>query len=82
VEPAHSSSSIVIEITQVTGDGSVRNIFASWFLAAVTVDGKPCTYIRFFDSNESKQQVGGQLMVMKMSVNGEHTGALEQLIRR
>jgi hypothetical protein len=71
--------SAFITIKQTAPNVQIRNLYATWYMAQVTVNGAKYTYIRFYDSNEA---AGGSFKKSAVSagINGAHTATIKQLI--
>jgi hypothetical protein len=71
--------SALITVKQTVPNVQIRNVYATWYIAQVTVNGAKCTYIRFYDTNEA---AGGSVKkgLVSAGINGAHTSTLKQLI--
>ncbi|MDR1257587.1 MAG: hypothetical protein LBJ86_07565 [Spirochaetaceae bacterium] len=71
--------SALITVKQTEPNAQIRNVYATWYVASMTVNGAKCTYIRFYDSNEA---AGGAIKkgLVNAGINGAHTSTIKQLI--
>jgi hypothetical protein len=80
VERVNTSEQSITRYEVVSSDGKVRDVAAQFYLQAVDVDGKPCTYVRFTDRALVIRMAPLQQAIMSMFVRVEHENVLEQLI--
>ncbi|MDR3357054.1 MAG: hypothetical protein LBO04_07715 [Spirochaetaceae bacterium] len=71
--------SVFITLKQTEPNDQIRNLYATWYLAEVTVSGAKYSYIRFYDSSEA---AGGSLKktAIGAGINSAHTSSINQLI--
>jgi hypothetical protein len=72
--------SVFITVKQTNAPNEqIRNVYATWYVASVTVNGAKCTYIRFYDANEA---AGGGVKkgLISAGINGAHTSTIKLLI--
>ncbi|MDR2842359.1 MAG: hypothetical protein LBV52_04075 [Spirochaetaceae bacterium] len=67
-------------IKQIGENNKIRKVSSTWYIETVTVDGKPCTYIRFYDNNEVNQN-GLKRIAIKGGIKGAHQDTLKQLVK-
>jgi ribosome-associated toxin RatA of RatAB toxin-antitoxin module len=72
--------SAVMELSQEVAETDIRNLWATWYFERVVVDGKPYTYIRFYDSSEVRSRIPGQKTDIAMANKGAHLDTINQLI--
>ncbi|MDR2098128.1 MAG: hypothetical protein LBP37_06375 [Spirochaetaceae bacterium] len=72
-------NSAFITVKQTENNEQIRNLYATWYLSTVTVNGQKYSYIRFYDSNEA---AGGGIKKTAVSggIKGVHTATINQLI--
>ncbi|MDR3325652.1 MAG: hypothetical protein LBS82_06700 [Spirochaetaceae bacterium] len=72
---------LVVRISIDTeGDGTMKNMDTRYYLKAVTIDGKPYTYLRCYDITDYMSQMWGQYTIMKSKNEGSHKDGLTDLI--
>ncbi|MDR0383485.1 MAG: hypothetical protein LBH50_05810 [Spirochaetaceae bacterium] len=78
-EKLNLPDSALITVKQTVPNAQIRNVYATWYLAAVSVNGVKCTYIRFYDSNEA---AGGAIKkgLVSAGINSAHISTIKQLI--
>jgi uncharacterized membrane protein len=78
-EKVNLPESAFITVKQTVPNDQIRNVYATWYLSAQTINGATYTYIRFYDSNEA---AGGSAKksIVSLGINGAHTATLKQLI--
>jgi hypothetical protein len=78
-EKVNLPDSVFIVVKQIKPSDQIRDLYATWYIAQVTVNGAKYTYIRFYDSNEA---AGGSVKkgLVNAGINGAHTSTIKQLI--
>jgi hypothetical protein len=72
-------NSVFITVKQTKPNDQIRNLYATWYLSTVTINGKNYSYIRFYDSSEA---AGGGIKkgLIGAGINSAHTSSINQLI--
>jgi hypothetical protein len=78
-EKVNLPDSVFITVKQTTSNDQIRNLYATWYLATVTVNGAKYSYIRFYDSSEA---AGGSIKkgLISTGINSAHAASINQLI--
>ncbi|MDR0663263.1 MAG: hypothetical protein LBF80_04185 [Spirochaetaceae bacterium] len=78
-EKVNLPDSVFIVVKQTKPNSQIRNVYATWYLSTVTLNGIKYSYIRFYDSNEA---AGGGIKKAAVSagINSAHTATINQLI--
>jgi hypothetical protein len=78
-EKVNLPDSVFITVKQTTSNDQIRNLYATWYLATVAVNGVKYSYIRFYDSSEA---AGGGVKkgLISAGINSAHTSSINQLI--
>jgi hypothetical protein len=81
--PKRSPNEYLIERRSIDaeGDGTTKNMTTDYYLKAITIDGKPYTYIRCYDATDYVRQIVGQFTVMKWNNASAHKDGLKQLVK-
>jgi ribosome-associated toxin RatA of RatAB toxin-antitoxin module len=69
----------LVEFTQHSGDGTVRNVGGYWFFETVKMGSKTCTYLRNYTAMESLQVNMLQKTAASLFLGSEYMGMLKEL---
>ncbi|MDR2445198.1 MAG: hypothetical protein LBD44_04625, partial [Spirochaetaceae bacterium] len=71
--------SVFITVRQTKDTDQIRNLYATWYISTVTINGAKYSYIRFYDSSEA---AGGSIKkgLISAGINSAHTSSINQLI--
>ncbi|MDR2343780.1 MAG: hypothetical protein LBD86_04525, partial [Spirochaetaceae bacterium] len=72
-------NSVFIMVRQTKDNDQIRNLYATWYISTVTINGAKYSYIRFYDSSEA---AGGSIKkgLISAGINSAHTSSINQLI--
>ncbi|MDR2048283.1 MAG: hypothetical protein LBP69_02405 [Treponema sp.] len=70
----------LLRFSHYSDDGTVKNVRGYWYFKTVSVDGKPCTYIRYFSASDSIKKNVLQKTAVSMFIVSEYTGMLRELL--
>ncbi|MDR2142907.1 MAG: hypothetical protein LBP29_00885 [Treponema sp.] len=70
----------LLRFSHYSDDGTVKNVRGYWYFKTVYVDGKPCTYIRYFSASDSIKKNVFQKTASSMFIVSEYTGMLKELL--
>jgi hypothetical protein len=80
VEKAQLPKTAVTEVSQYEDNGDIRKVWATWFITQVTLNGKPYSYVRFYDTSEVRSRILGQQTAISLGIKSAHADTLRELI--
>jgi hypothetical protein len=78
-EKVELPDSVFITVKQTEPNDQIRNLYATWYLSTVTINGAKYSYIRFRDSSEAAGD-SIEKIAIGIGINSVHTSSINQLI--
>ncbi|MDR2210785.1 MAG: hypothetical protein LBO65_04865 [Spirochaetaceae bacterium] len=78
--PIDSPEKFLLTFSHVSDNGSIRNVHGFWYLQAVTIDGQPHTYLRYYSYYEPLRVNMLQRQVTAWFIGAENATMVEEVL--
>jgi hypothetical protein len=78
--PLDSPEKFLLTFSHVSDNGSIRNVHGFWYLEAVTIEGRPHTYVRYYSYTEPLRVTVLQKQATSWFIRSEYGTMMEEVL--
>jgi ribosome-associated toxin RatA of RatAB toxin-antitoxin module len=81
VEKENTPERYLLDFSQVTDDGSIKEAWGQWYFESLWLEGREWTYIRYTTSSRVVRKFPLQKTIMGWIINKEYTDLMNQFLK-